>query len=123
MGNSESIMGVNLDTPVVMAGGIVQGSVCLKLKNNIDKCDNLTVYLIGTEYTRVVYHTGSGKHRKRHVERRQNEFLKANICLCNKFNNNEILAGTYEYPFSFQLPIDIPSTMQITGKLFSYQLS
>lgn len=104
MGGSSSSIGINLSSFDLKPGETVSGTVYLQVTKDCE-ASLLQLAIVGAEETSVVYHTGSGKHRHRHVAHESSNFLFARWNLAT-FQDNKCKAGKFEYPFSFTLPTD-----------------
>ena len=83
MGNSSSgaVVAVKLDQTALIPGLLLTGRVFLMVTADHVDCKSIDIAIRGYENTSVVYHTGSGKHRRRHVAHQQVLFLNATIAL------------------------------------------
>ncbi len=111
-GNSTTAF-VQLENEVVYAGSEVRGRVYLNLTSEV----SATAFLLevrGKEATTVHYtrSSGSGKNRKttHHYARASRELLRIDIQLTS-CPSAKIGPGQFEFPFRFDLPATLPTTM------------
>lgn len=104
-----------LDEGLIIAGSKVTGKVYLNILGYETPFNSIDLRIIGQEYTTARYHvqTGHGKHHRRVLKIANTfyNFLDINLPL-TRFPNS-IQKGNYEFPFSFIVPLNAPSSIQI----------
>jgi hypothetical protein len=107
---SVATIAVSFDHGETTPGEVVNGKVHLSVNQAQVECVSVGCRIIGQESTRVIYHTGSGKHRHRHTATEKRNFLDMQFCL-QQVSGGSIHSGQYEYPFQFAVPAGCPASM------------
>ena len=121
MGNSSSSKYVTLQaaTNSLSAGSNLSGSILVSIPENFASSTDLltgaSLLFIGKEDTKVEYTTSStDSNGNRHTQRRhayaKRDLLRAPIPLTARLNRTSVNAGSYEIPFQYKLPDDLPSS-------------
>nr|CAG4712177.1 unnamed protein product [Naegleria fowleri] len=105
-----------LDKPYYIAGEVVTGNCQLVLTENVITKD-LTIKWKGMERTKFVIQRTVTRHdpatntTKTEIVYdkydQEKTFFKTQLCLAN-FNGGTAMAGSYSFPFQFQLPDNLP---------------
>merc|ERR1740139_247086 len=117
-GSSTAAIVIQTERPYYSAGGIVNGKVYLSATEETDaECLQVTVW--GRERTCVQYMktSGSGKDEKRETRyaRSTRDLLTVDYTAAT-FPGGKVQKGSmFEFPFQFQLPPGLPSTMSVDG--------
>jgi hypothetical protein len=107
---SVATIAVTFDRGEATPGEVVNGNVHLSVTQAQVECVSLGCRIIGQESTRVIYHTGSGKHRNRQTATEKRNFLDMQFCL-QQIPRGSIRSGQYQYPFQFGIPAGCPASM------------
>jgi len=114
MGNSPITIGVETDKASYGAGSTLRGKVYLSISSRQSTgvaAEVLQLRLVGKE-SAVVHHTSSSDgDTNNHYERASHTFFQVDYPLYT-FINQRAPSGQYEYPFQFNLPHNLPSTMK-----------
>ena len=105
MGNSTGLQ-VRFDDSEPVDGncGVVSGKVGLQVEKDCT-AKHVEIKVSGYESCSKVYHSGSGKNRKRHVARNSINFFELTYSVA-VFDDGKVQKGQYEYPFQVQLPVN-----------------
>lgn len=109
MGNSNSIIvaAIHTEKDEFYAGDVVQGTVFLKATESISS-RFLHLSFIAREFGSVMY-TSNSRTDNEHYDEGEKIFWEKDFVL-EKFQDEMLSEGEYEYPFSFKLPIGLPSS-------------
>jgi hypothetical protein len=114
MGNSPITIGVETDKAEYVAGSTLRGKVYLSISNRQSTgvaAQVLQLRLVGKE-SAVVHHTSSNDgNTDNHYERSSHTFFQVDYPLYT-FVNQRVQSGQYEFPFQFNLPSNLPSSMK-----------
>ena len=120
MGNKQCKLVLRLDDKTFTAGGLVTGRVYLSVTQEV-QADSLFLLLQGEEccqiahdeqdYSRSSSRDYSSTHRE--IDRASSSLVHMNVALTN-FPSSKLVPGQYEYPFEWQLPSNLPSTMYVS---------
>ncbi|CAJ1953015.1 unnamed protein product [Cylindrotheca closterium] len=114
MGNTPITIGVETDKTGYTAGSTLHGKVYLSISSRQSTgvaAQVLQLRLLGRE-SAVVHHTStSDSNTDNHYERSSHTFFQVDYPLYS-FVNQRAPSGQYEYPFQFNLPPNLPSTMK-----------
>lgn len=118
MGNTPITIGVETDKAGYTAGSTLRGKVYLSISSRQSTgiaAQVLQLRLVGKE-SAVVHHTSTNESNNsdttdHHYERSSHTFFQVDYPL-HTFYNQRAAAGQYEYPFQFNLPPNLPSTMK-----------
>lgn len=119
MGNSPITVGIRTQKLEYKAGDTVHGTVYLNITKRNQSAQALVLQLVGRE-TAVVHYTTSETHRDGDTEHTRHhdhydestyDFMRIEYPL-HKFLSQQLVPGQFEFPFSIQLPMDLPSSMQ-----------
>jgi hypothetical protein len=117
MGNKQCKLVLRLDDKTFTAGGLVTGRVYLAVTQEV-QADGLFLLLQGEECCQIAHdehdysHSSSRNHSSTHreIDRASSSLVHMNVALTN-FSCSKVVPGQYEYPFEWQLPSNLPSTM------------
>lgn len=118
MGNKQVKLALRLDEKAHVAGNVVTGKVYLNAGQDY-QADALHLLLIGEEYSVVAedesldYHSShcrnySDQHRE--IERSSSVLVHMDVPLTH-FPSSKVCPGQYEFPFEWELPSNLPSSM------------
>jgi len=117
MGNSNATLAIGLDAPAVYAGGVVSGRVYLVVHSPCD-ASSISLVIEGEEhaYTRwEETETRNGKtKRHRRDAHASRSLLKLQTAIA-AFSAPQIMPGRYEFPFTAELPLGLPSSLFAQG--------
>lgn len=114
MGNSPITIGVETDKAGYTAGSTLRGKVYLSISSRQSTgvaAQVLQLRLVGTESAVIHHTTRDGDNTENHYERSSHTFFQVDYPLYT-FINQRAAAGQYEYPFQFNLPQNLPSSMK-----------
>ncbi len=105
---------------------MLRGTVYLQVNDSVDMNDvSLQLRFKGSEKTCVEYYEvihdrdGDGNQIERRIPRQQygkRNIIEMALPISSPEGGGEVMnAGSYSYPFEFQLPISLPSTMKVYG--------
>jgi hypothetical protein len=113
----EQIFSLNKTGPFLTeykAGEIVHGTVYLNVTKSDQRAQALVLQVVGRKHA-VVHYTTSETHRDDdshhtrhhdHYDESTNDFLRIE-CPIHRFDT-QLVPGQFEFPFSIQLPPDLP---------------
>ena len=119
MGSSPSTLqcaSISTEKTVYIPGEIINGAVNVEIPTDISvQADDLMVLLTGKEFClwSETRSTGSGKHRRSHTVtfRGEHQVCQSSVVI-HAFSGGAIGGGRAVYPFSIQLPPQIPASCQ-----------
>ena len=103
---------VKVDQEAVYTGGVVSGRVYAQI-NTATAATELRIEVKGEEFAHVVWDDGDGERKNYRHHRASHELLHLDTVLAD-FSAGGLTAGSYEYPFTFRMPPNLPSTMRTT---------
>ena len=110
-------LGIVLDTPTIFAGQVVQGRVLAQIFEEC-KAESLQLTVSGKEYSHVhwteTHGSGDDRRTEHHHAYANRTLVHIDVPLAI-FANGIIVPGQYEFPFSAQMPEDLPSPMSAKG--------
>ena len=121
MGNKPVKIGLKLDQTKFEAGSVLTGRVYLSITGGERRAQGVHLLLMGQEISSVVHEenhgASSGSSRNHHdssytkVERSTTSLVHLDVPLTT-FESGVVEPGQYEYPFEWELPMDLPGTMR-----------
>lgn len=119
MGNSPITVGIRTQKLDYKAGDSVNGTVYMSVTKSGQRAQALVLQIVGREHA-VVHYTTTETHRDGHAEHTRHhdhydesthDFMRIEYPL-HRFESQQLVSGQFEFPFSIQLPLDLPSSMQ-----------
>jgi hypothetical protein len=118
MGNAPISVGLRTEKTSYRAGDHVNGTVYVSVNQQAQPIRAIVLQLEGREHALVHYTSNETHHEGRREETRvRDHYDESNITFSKMeyplqtFPNGQIRKGQYEFPFSFKLPQNLPSTM------------
>ena len=114
MGNIGAKIVVQLSSPSYYAGSLMEGRIFLGVEKERVDCAQLRIRFQGEEYVEI--HRSRTEADGRSVNHRYREssaFFNYDEQVAN-FDQGFVRRGRYEFPFSFRVPVNLPSTFEIS---------
>jgi len=100
---------IHFDKAYFHSGDVVAGHVTMVIEQSGIKGSEMKLTLKGFEKTYLENTVQTDESTRQDVYKQDKTFFKHNVSLANFCSYPEIPVGSWDYPFSFQLPKDLPS--------------
>ena len=115
MATAEVKISVLISSRAYYTGSMIEGRVFLSVECPIFVCSELFIILYGEEYSHIRYdefmiYGPSGPEVHFNLAKQTHSILDLSASVA-RFTEGEITQGNYEFPFSIQLPPDLPTTV------------